>query len=122
RPPQQEAPAVVGAGAAVEEEPLELGQARVHDKRLLLLDREVGFGKPERVGDRQANGRKAMASPRHVVKPVQARMATAAVWPELALLVADPTDLLVGDDVRQRNSRLALEHELDPDVVAFDEI
>ena len=35
RPPQQEPPAVLGAGAAVEEEPLELDQARVDDERLL---------------------------------------------------------------------------------------
>ena len=38
-PPQQKPPAMLGTGAAVEEEPLELDEARIDDERLLLLER-----------------------------------------------------------------------------------
>ena len=58
RRPQQEPTAVVRAGAAVEEEPLELDEPRIDDERLLLLDRERRLGEAERVGDRKWTGEK----------------------------------------------------------------
>jgi hypothetical protein len=36
-PPQQQPPAVLGAGTAVEEEPLDLDEARIDDERLPFL-------------------------------------------------------------------------------------
>ena len=69
-PAQQQPPAVLGAGAAVEEEPLELGESWVDDERLLLLDREAGLRQPERVGDREPNRREAVPSARHVVEDI----------------------------------------------------
>ena len=78
-PPQQEPPAVLGAGAAVEEEPLELDEARVDDERLPVVERHPRFREPERVGDREADRLEAVASSRHVVEAVGALVAAAAV-------------------------------------------
>ena len=79
--PQQELPAVLGAGTPVEEDPVELHQARIDDERLLLLERLVGGGEPERVGDRQADRLEAVASSRHAGEAVGAPVATPAVRP-----------------------------------------
>ena len=100
RPPQQKPPAVLGAGAAVEEEPLELDEARVDDERPPLLERQPRLRETERVGDRQPDRLEAVASSRHVVEAVGAPVPAPAVRHQLDVPFAEPTDALVGDDAR----------------------
>ena len=122
RPPQQEPPPVLGAGATVEEEALEVGEAGVDDERLLLLQRQRRLGEAERVCDRQADRREAMTPARHVAEPVGAHMATASLRPQLELLFPQAPDPLMGHDLRKRHSGLALEHELDRGVVSLEQV
>ena len=99
-PPEQELAAVLGTGAAVEEDPVELHEARIDDERLLLLERLLGGGEPERVGDREADCLEAVTSSRHAGEPVRAPVATPAVWPQFDLLLPEAPDPLMGDDAR----------------------
>ena len=112
---------MLGAGAAVEEEPLELDEARVDDERLPVVERQPRLREPERVGDREADRLEAVASSRHVVEAVGALVAASAVGPQLDLPLTEPPDALVRDDARQRHPGLALELELDLDVVPLEQ-
>ena len=113
---------MLGAGPTVEEEPFELDEAGVDDERLPFVERQPRLREAERVGDREAHGGEAMAASRHVVKAVRAPVATRAVWPQLDLPLPEPPDAVVDDDVRQRHPGLALELDLDPDVVPLEQV
>ena len=121
-PPQQELPAVLGPGAAVEAEPLELHETRIDHQRLLVLERQAGLRQPERVRDRQADRLEAVPPSRHSAEAVGAPVASPAVRSKLDLLLTQPSDVLVGDDGRQRHAGLPREDELDPHVVPLEQV
>ena len=87
-------------GPAVEEEPLELDQARVDDERLPVVERHPCFRESERVGDREPDRLEAMTPSRYVVKAVGALVAAAAFAPQLDLPLSELPDALVRDDAR----------------------
>src|SRR5262249_12866963 len=64
--PKEEPPAVLGACAAVEEDSVELDEARIDDERLLLLEREARLGEAKRIRDREPNRREGVPASRHV--------------------------------------------------------
>src|SRR5207253_2276312 len=89
-PPQQEPAPVLGAGAAVEENPLEVDQPWVDDERLLLVERKCGLRETERIGEGQLHRCEAVASARDVENEVGAGMAATAPGPELDRLLPQP--------------------------------
>ncbi len=77
---------------------------------------------PERVLDRELDGLERIAPARHAPQVVAADPASRPALPELDVPRAEPREALVRDERRRRDARRRLDDEVDPDVLALDDV
>ncbi len=122
RPAEEEPAAVLCVRTSLGEEPFQRDQARVDDKRLRLPLDELAARQRERILDREPHGLECVAPARDALELVAGAEAPAAERPELDPTLSETAGALVCDERRRWNGRGGDDLELDPDVVALDDV